>query len=393
MPSPGPPAVGSGHCRSISSWREPPSAATIRWADPRVGAALIRAALAALALAACAEPSPPARVVAPEGRFYLAPRRGGPIQVDGRLDEEAWSAAPWSESFVDIEGAARPIPPLATRVRMLWDDSLWYVGAELEEPDLWATITTRDSVIYLDNDFELFVDPDGDTHQYFELEINALGTVWDLLLPKPYRDGGEARNGWNISGLASAVALDGTLNDPSDRDRRWTVELAIPWFAFRDGGATTLPPRPADRWQVNFSRVQWHLEVVDGQYRKRVDSTTGRPPAEDNWVWSPQGAVNMHMPEMWGTVQFGGLPATGEDSVRLARDHQTRWALRQVYYAERRLKEQTGEYTADLSQLELDHVPPGLVLELAPDGWQASAPADDVGTRWHIRPDGRVWLQ
>jgi hypothetical protein len=346
----------------------------------------------ALALAACQDPARPPIAGVPETRAYLAPQRDGPIVVDGRLDEPAWLRAPWSEPFVDIEGAARPVPPLATRVRMLWDDSLWYVGAELEETDLWATIATRDSVIYFDNDFELFVDPDGDTHQYFELEINALGTVWDLFLPKPYRDGGKARNAWDIAGLQSAVGLDGTLNHPSDRDRRWTVELAIPWSAFEEGGVT-LPPRPGDRWQVNFSRVQWNLEVVEGRYRKRVDSATGRPLAEDNWVWSPQGAVNMHMPEMWGIVQFGGAWPTGEDSVRLARDRQTRWALRQVYYAEQRYRQQTGAYATDLAQLGMDDALTGLVLEPAPEGWLAHAPAAGGPKRWHIRPDGRIWLQ
>ena len=350
-------------------------------------------ALVTIALGACRATPRPAVGGAPEARAYLAPRREGPILVDGRLDENAWRAAPWSEPFVDIEGAARPVPPLATRVRMLWDDALWYVGAELEETDLWATIATRDSVIYFDNDFELFVDPDGDTHQYFELEINALGTVWDLFLPRPYRDGGKARNSWDIAGLQSAVALDGTLNDPADRDRRWTVELAIPWSAFREDGLTTPPPRPGDRWQVNFSRVQWHLEVMDGRYRKRVDSATGRPLAENNWVWSPQGAVNMHMPEMWGTVQFGGTWPTGEDSVRLVRDRQARWALRQVYLAERRHQQRTGAYATDLAPLGLPDTLPGLVLEPAPEGWQAHAPAHGVPKRWHIRPDGRIWLQ
>jgi hypothetical protein len=28
--------------------------------------------------------------------------------------------------------------------------------------------------------------------------------------------------------------------------------------------------------------------------------------AEDNWVWSPQGLINMHVPERWGWVEFAG---------------------------------------------------------------------------------------
>ena len=51
-------------------------------------------------------------------------------------------------------------------------------------------------------------------------------------------------------------------------------------------------------WRMNFSQVEWRIEVVDGQYQKL------RGLKEDNWVWSPQGVINMHMPEKWGYVQF-----------------------------------------------------------------------------------------
>ena len=88
---------------------------------------------------------------------------------------------------------------------MLWDDSRFYVSAMLEEPHVWGTLVERDSVIYHDNDFELFIDPDGDTHEYYELEINALGTEWDLLLVKPYRDGGPAVHEWDIAGLETRL--------------------------------------------------------------------------------------------------------------------------------------------------------------------------------------------
>ena len=123
-------------------------------------------------------------------RRYVAYRTPAPIVSDGRLAEPAWAAAPWTDAFVDIEGDSRPRPPLQTRVKMLWDDSNFYVAAEMEEPDLWGTLKQRDAVIFHDNDFEVFIDPDGDTHAYYELEVNVLGTPWDLMLLKPYRDGG-----------------------------------------------------------------------------------------------------------------------------------------------------------------------------------------------------------
>ena len=65
---------------------------------------------------------------------------------------------------------------------MLWVDGYPNVGADLEEPHVWATLDTTRLVIFQDNDFEIFIDPDGDKHEYYEIEINALNTDWDLLL-------------------------------------------------------------------------------------------------------------------------------------------------------------------------------------------------------------------
>ncbi len=81
---------------------------------------------------------------------------------------------------------------------MQWDDEYFYIAAELEEPHVWATLTQHDAVIFHHNDFELFVDPNSDSHEYFEFEMNALNTGWDLFLPKSYKDGGSADKGWTL---------------------------------------------------------------------------------------------------------------------------------------------------------------------------------------------------
>lgn len=256
-----------------------------------------------LALAGCSPAGAPASPAPGGVRQYQAGRASAAPLIDGSLRDPVWENARWSESFVDIEGVARPAPTWATRFKLAWDERFLYVAVALDEPDLWATLTQRDAVIYHDNDIELFVDPDGDGLRYFELELNALNTPWDLFLAKPYRDGGRGDNSWDIAGLRSAVGLEGTLNDPRDRDGGWTVELAIPWRAFSDSGRTLVPPKRGDSWRVNFSRVEWDLDVVDGQYRKRpAPASTAHP--EHNWVWSPQGEINMHAPERWGVVTF-----------------------------------------------------------------------------------------
>ena len=105
---------------------------------------------------------------------YICYRTAGTITIDGTLDESSWQQAPWTNLFVDIEGNLKLKPRFRTRAKMLWDDDSFYIGADLEEPDVWAALTERDAVIFQDNDFEVFIDPDGDTHEYYEFEINAL---------------------------------------------------------------------------------------------------------------------------------------------------------------------------------------------------------------------------
>ena len=263
---------------------------------------------------------------------YPCGRVAQAIAIDGRLDDPAWDAAPWTGSFVDIEGDRRPTPRHRTRAKLAWDDDFLYIAADMEEPHLWATYSERDSIIFHENDFEVFIDPDGDTHLYNELEINALNTVWDLLLVRPYRDGGPAVHMWDIAGLRTAVHLRGTLNDPSDEDDGWSVEIAIPFSALAETAGAPCPPRPGDRWRVNFSRVQWHLDVRDGAYTKRVDPASGKPLREDNWVWSPQRAIAMHEPEYWGIVEFRETGDTDRPAV-LTGDDRARGVTRGVYDA------------------------------------------------------------
>lgn len=346
----------------------------------------------------------PLSKVFPEPKIYFAPphyicyRAGSPLKVDGRLDEPSWKKAVWTEDFVDIEGPLKPKPRFQTRAKMLWDDEYFYIGAELVEPALWATLTKRDSVIYQDNDFEVFIDPDGDTHLYYELEVNAFGTEWDLFLVKPYRDGGPAVHSWDIQGLKTAIFLDGTINQPGDEDRSWSVEMAMPWVVLRECAPGKKPPAPRDQWRVNFSRVEYRLEVTDGKYEKIKDVRTGKPLPEDNWVWAPTGLINIHYPEMWGYVQFSDRKVgEGEDTFRDKAEEAAKWALRQLYYKEKTYFLNHGRYTDNFSELGLGGVkvrdyrwPPQ--IRLTWNSWEAFLESEgkDGKPRIFIAHDGRI---
>ncbi|MAG70122.1 MAG: polyhydroxyalkanoate depolymerase [Acidobacteria bacterium] len=252
---------------------------------------------------------------------YTAYRTTGAIDVDGRLDDAAWERAPRSSRYVDLVSGGPTIHD--TRAALVWDAEQLYVGIWLEEPDVRGDLTERDDLIYNDNDAEIFI---AGRDAYYEFEINALGTIYEVFFvwEEAYESGGFAQvpelrrdheqvrafNGvglknhprgarigswaWDYPGISWGVDVDGTLNDATDRDRGWTVELAFPWagmelLARADGRA--LPPEDGDTWQIDFSRFN--------QYREA-------PPAGDTggWAWSPHHVWDSHVPECFPYIEF-----------------------------------------------------------------------------------------
>ena len=321
-------------------------------------------------------------------KSYLCRHTEKPIVIDGQLDDPAWQAAAWTDYFVDIQGDARPKPRFHTRVKMLWDEDYLYIAAEIEEPHVWATLTNHDSVIFQDPDFEVFIDPKGETQPYYEFEMNALNTTWDLLLNKPYMDGGQPHNEWEIPGDKTAVKISGTLNNPADTDKGWTVELAFPWKVLGEHARHAGPPDEGEQWRINFSRVEWQITHPNGAYQK-VPNTP-----EDNWVWSPQGVVDMHRPEMWGVVQFTRQPPDQKISVAPIPGKPARDLALEIYYAQRDFWAAHKHWATNSAELNLnsEKLPPGVetpALEMTADGYVCSIAfkAGEQQHVWRIRQD------
>jgi hypothetical protein len=258
-------------------------------------------------------PCPPGEIAR-----YTAQRAAGPIKVDGRLDEPSWRAAATSPRFVDILTGGQVIHD--TRAAVLWDDQYLYVSYRVEEPFVHARFTNHNDFIYQDNDVECFIaGPDA----YYEFEINAFNTCYEVffawndlfkasgldrqpefaqarLVPfngvgfTNHPRGGRIGNfDHTFPGMKTAVAVDGTINDDSDRDRGWTVELAFPWQNMKwlatDG--RSLPPKHGDIWRMDFSRFNTYKEAA---------------PAKDSggWFWTKHGIWDSHIPECFVFVTF-----------------------------------------------------------------------------------------
>ena len=240
-------------------------------------------------------------------RSYQAHRLLDTLEIDGDIEKPQWQQAPWSQTFDDIRGpdappAERPDASQSTRVKMLWDDDYLYIAAEIRSDfPVVAEFTERNSPIFhKDSDFEVFVDPSGVCHHYKELELNAINTVWNLMLNRPYMDGGDEFSGrvaaagqpryYEVEHQRTATRVTGELGDPAGAV--WTVEIAlahrdttaVPQQARQNGWCVPAAAQPAVgvSWRINFSRVEKCGEI--------------------NWTWSPMCAWDPEEKRMMGKV-------------------------------------------------------------------------------------------
>ena len=143
---------------------------------------------------------------------------------------------------------------------------------------------------------------------------------------------------------------------------------------------------------MNFSRVEWQHEIVNGRYRK-IEGLK-----EDNWVWSPQGVIDMHQPEMWGYVQFS-TAAPGSVAFRPDVAGPAKYLLYRIYKAQQAYRKTHHRWAPSLEALGLAGLthpsltrPPGLqTTELL---FQADAEIRDGAgkkQRWVVRQDSKVW--
>jgi len=265
-------------------------------------------------------------------KHYTACRTIGPIVVDGRLDEPSWQHAVRSPRFEDLEEPGRPAL-FETRAAVLWDDDYLYVGFWVEDPDVRATYTERDSMICEENDVEVFI---AGEDSYYEFELNPLGTIMErfYVWQNAYVEAGFgahpefdlqgtdlvdtlggiktghahprgrrwAFRQWDLPGLKWAVHVDGTINDPSDRDRGWTAEIAFPWQSLKHlADGRSLPAREGDIWRMDFSRFQW---IDEGGFRTCP-----------GWAWNSHGIYDSHIPDRFSVIHFS-KKAVGEGEGR-----------------------------------------------------------------------------
>ena len=212
---------------------------------------------------------------------YQVKRATSPIVIDGKVDDKAWTAAnridlifPWDAQTGDKQ---------KTTARLLWDDNYLYVSYECEDADIVATHTEHDDPTYLDDAVEIFINPmPSQTSIYYGLEMNVRAVLYDYVM---YQPGGHLFKQFDLRGVQLATFIEGTLNMRGDKDKGWSLEVAIPWANFEGLAAR---PAAGTIWTANINR--W-----DGVEPNRRMS---------NWSNPLQPAPNPHVPARFGQLVF-----------------------------------------------------------------------------------------
>jgi hypothetical protein len=216
---------------------------------------------------------------------YEVKRASAPIVVDGKLDDKAWASANTAELTFPWEsqtGAKQK-----TVARLLWDDDNLYVSYDCEDADITAQFTQRDDPTYRDDAVEIFINPrpSQQTTAYIGLEMNARGVLYDYLRVAVGPTSGLFFKRFNLDGVKVAVTVNGTLNERSDKDKGWSLEVSIPWINFEEFSKR---PSPGTAWSFNLNR--W--DGVEPTRRMSI------------WSDSMQERPGPHAPERFGEMRF-----------------------------------------------------------------------------------------
>jgi len=259
---------------------------------------------------------------------YIAQKISSVISVDGNLNKVEWKNANWSKRFSDMVTGQPGM--YNTQAAILWNETHLYIAFIAEEPFVEAKLTERDSIIFLENDLEVFIDG-GDC--YYELEVNAANTVYEVFfiwkdaytrgskfdIPafdvhqmQAYTFGGDydrsgasfwkgthprgirwAFTNFDMPGLQTAVYVDGTINNNTDIDKGWHLEIAIPWDSLQLlANGKAIPPANGDTWNIFLGRFQ---KLMAGG-----NEILPHPAM----VLSSHGIYDTHLPDKWSRVQF-----------------------------------------------------------------------------------------
>ena len=183
-----------------------------------------------------------------------------PIVVDGKMDEAVWEKAEPITDFIrwwtaDTKAATR------TAARLCSDENYIYAFFECDDPDLFTKYDQRDGYLWESDVVEFFFQPDAECTMYYEIEAAPNGAILDARFPRVGAPGGINRwSQWNCN-IKIAVQVNGTLNDGKDKDKGYTVEMAIPRETFIE----VIGDAPLEGQTWRFAAVRMELSTWEAE--------------------------------------------------------------------------------------------------------------------------------
>jgi hypothetical protein len=208
----------------------------------------------------------------------LAP--GDRVKLDGKLDEPFWHTTAQTQPFVH-PGTGEALPesaPIGGTARLRYDADRLYVAILAKDIDVRGGFAkdSLDPHLWTRDTIELMLDPegDGDNRDYYEIQVNPQGLVFDSHFddynrPRVLPDGPFGHEDWSAE-LDRGVTLQGTIDDASDVDEGYVVELALPFRSL----SRIQPPREGTVWRANLyvmqdnGGVSWSPILGQGNFHK-----------------------------------------------------------------------------------------------------------------------------
>lgn len=176
-----------------------------------------------------------------------------PISIDGNLDEPIYKRAAKMYLKNSITKASIFDPNYETYIQVFHDHQNLYIAFSCMDNDIHSSFSKRDEYLWKEEAVEVFIDTDTEPDNYVELEVSPKNILYDSYIVDPQNIDIEKTLKYNMKGIQTAVNVDGTVNKRGDKDKRWTVEIAVPFAELVDG----FQPNQLQNysWKINFYRI------------------------------------------------------------------------------------------------------------------------------------------
>jgi hypothetical protein len=183
---------------------------------------------------------------------FLCRRFSQKPKFTGDLSQPPWSGTESIYSLTLSNGDG--VPQQSTRFMCGWDDENFYVGFQVKDRDIRATMKERDAKVWQEEAVEFFVSPDEDLTNYYEFQFSPRNVVRDIWVenPKGRMEGSSFHGEWDCLKLMTSVHVEGKINDNTIPDSGWSIEISLPFECLLGKGKRVIS---GDIWRINFFRV------------------------------------------------------------------------------------------------------------------------------------------